>query len=82
MAGILDDLAAAVGDQTVIVPLQNGVEADEQLSARFPHATVLPAVVYVGATLDTPGTISHVAAGTIGIGATRERDNSSASGRS
>ena len=61
--------------QTVIVPLQNGVEADEQLSARFPHATVLPAVVYVGATLDTPGAISHVAAGTIGIGATRERDN-------
>jgi 2-dehydropantoate 2-reductase len=75
MAGILDDLAAAVGEQTVIVPLQNGVEADEHLAGRFPHATVLPAVVYVGATLDTPGTVSHVAAGTIGIGARRERDN-------
>jgi 2-dehydropantoate 2-reductase len=74
-AGILDDLAAAIAERTIIVPLQNGVEADEQLSARFPHATVLPAVVYVGATLDTPGTISHVAAGTIGIGAIRERDN-------
>ena len=75
MAGILDDLAAAVGKQTVIVPLQNGVEADEQLAGRFPDATVLPAVVYVGATLDTPGTVSHVAAGTIGLGARRERDN-------
>ena len=75
MASILEDLAAAVGEQTVIVPLQNGVEADEQLAGRFPHATVLPAVVYVGATLDTPGTVSHVAAGTIGIGARRERDN-------
>ena len=75
MAGILDDLAAAVGEQTVIVPLQNGVEADEHLAGRFPHATVLPAVVYVGATLDTPGTVSHVAAGTIGIGARLERDN-------
>ena len=74
MAGILDDLSAAVGERTVIVPLQNGVEADEQLAARFPHATVLPAVVYVGATVDRPGTISHVASGTIGIGATRERD--------
>ena len=74
MTGILDDLAAAVGEQTVIVPLQNGVEADEQLATRFPHATVLPAVVYVGATLDAPGTVSHVAAGTIGIGANRERD--------
>ena len=75
MAGILEDLAAAVGERTVIVPLQNGVEADEQLAGRFPHATVLPAVVYVGATLDAPGTISHVAAGTIGIGARHERDN-------
>lgn len=75
MAGILDDLAAAVGERTVIVPLQNGVEADEHLAGRFPDATVLPAVVYVGATLDTPGTVSHVAAGTIGIGARRERDN-------
>ena len=75
MASILEDLAAAVGEQTVIVPLQNGVEADEQLAGRFPHATVLPAVVYVGATLDTPGTVSHVAGGTIGIGARRERDN-------
>ena len=75
LAGILDDLSAAVGEQTVIVPLQNGVEADEQLARRFPHATVLPAVVYVGATLDTPGTVSHVAAGSIGIGATREHDH-------
>ena len=73
-AGILDDLAAVVGEQTVIVPLQNGVEADEELAGRFPHAIVLPAVVYVGATLDAPGTVSHVAAGTIGIGAMRERD--------
>ena len=35
LPGILDDLAAAVGEQTVIVPLQNGVEADEQLTAPF-----------------------------------------------
>src|SRR6185436_20273792 len=63
MAGILDDLAAAVGERTVLIPLQNGVEADEQLAGRFPHATVLPAVVYVGATVDTPGVVTHVASG-------------------
>jgi 2-dehydropantoate 2-reductase len=74
LAGVLDDLALAVGPRTVIVPLQNGVEADEHLAARFPQSAVLPAVVYVGATLDTPGVVSHVAAGTIGIGAARERD--------
>lgn len=74
LPGILDDLAAAVGRDTVIVPLQNGVEADEQLSARFPRAAVLPAVVYVGATVDEPGIVTHVAAGTIGIGAGRHQE--------
>jgi 2-dehydropantoate 2-reductase len=71
---VLDDLAVAVGPGTVLVPLQNGVEADEQLSARFPGHAVLPAVVYVGATVDAPGVVRHVAAGTIGIGATRSAD--------
>jgi 2-dehydropantoate 2-reductase len=74
MAGIMDDLASAVSEHAVIVPLQNGVEADEQLALRFPHATVLPAVVYVGATLDQPGVVTHVAGGTIGIGARRDGD--------
>lgn len=75
LAGILDDLASSVGEQTVIVPLQNGVEADDRLAARFPHATVLPAVVYLGATLDIPGVVTHVVSGTIGIGPRRERDS-------
>ena len=71
---VFDDLASAVGRHTVIVPLQNGVEADEQLSARFPDHAVLPAVVYVGATVDAPGVVRHVAAGTIGIGTNRPDD--------
>jgi len=75
LTAILDDLAAAVDERTVLIPLQNGVEADEQLAARFRGCAVLPAVVYVGATVDTPGTISHVASGTIGIGSRQERDN-------
>jgi 2-dehydropantoate 2-reductase len=72
MPDILDDLATAIGPDTLIVPLQNGVEADEQLAARFGAARVVPAVVYVGATVEEPGVISHVAAGKIGIGATRD----------
>lgn len=74
LAAVLDDLSAAADDATVIVPLQNGVEADEQLGARFPRNAVLPAVVYVGATVETPGVVRHVAAGTIGIGANRPQD--------
>jgi len=74
LPAILDDLASAVENGTVIVPLQNGVEADEVLSSRFPENTVLPAVVYVGATVEAPGVVRHVAAGTIGIGAIRSQD--------
>jgi 2-dehydropantoate 2-reductase len=69
---ILDSVSALVGEQTTIVTLQNGVESDEPLAARFGAARVVPGVVYVGATLDEPGVVSHVAAGTIAIGV---RDN-------
>ena len=68
-AAILDDLAAIVDADTVVIPLQNGVEGDEQLAERFGESRVIPAVVYVGATAEAPGVISHVAAGTIGLGA-------------
>jgi 2-dehydropantoate 2-reductase len=65
---ILDDLAAAVGDDTVLIALQNGVESDEQLAARFGRRRVLPAAVYVGATIDEPGVVSHQAPARISIG--------------
>lgn len=65
---ILDDLATAVDEDTVVVPLQNGVESDEQLAARFGRRRVLPAAVYVGATLEEPGVVSHAAPARISIG--------------
>jgi 2-dehydropantoate 2-reductase len=65
---ILDDLPRLVGPDTAIVTLQNGVESDEPLAACFGDARVYPGVVYVGATVDRPGVVSHVAAGTIALG--------------
>jgi 2-dehydropantoate 2-reductase len=71
-AEVLDDLAALVGPATSIVTLQNGIESDDVISSRFGRACVLPAVVYVGATVDRPGEVTHVAAGTIIIGSRSE----------
>jgi 2-dehydropantoate 2-reductase len=68
-ASILDDLANAVGDDTVLIALQNGVESDEQLAARFGRSRVLPAAVYVGATVDEPGVVTHQAPARISMGA-------------
>src|SRR4051812_45948568 len=67
-AQILDDLEALVTEQTALVTLQNGVESDEPLAVRFGAQRIVPGVVYVGATIEEPGVVSHVAAGTIAIG--------------
>lgn len=67
-AGILDDLDALVGDNTLLMALQNGIESDEVLAARFGADRVISAVVYVSATLERPGFVRHVAAGTLVIG--------------
>jgi 2-dehydropantoate 2-reductase len=66
---ILHDLESAMRDTTIVVPLQNGVESDEVLAARFGRQRVATAVVYVGATIDQPGVVTHVAPGAIILGA-------------
>lgn len=72
-AGILDALAPLVGSGTMLMALQNGVESDDVLATRFGAERVLSAVVYVGATLEEPGLVRHVAAGTLVIGRSRHR---------
>ena len=67
-SGVLDALVPLVAPATTIVTLQNGVESDDIVAERFGRDRVVPAVVYVGATLERPGHISHVAAGTIALG--------------
>jgi 2-dehydropantoate 2-reductase len=67
-SSILDDIAALTDDDTLLIALQNGVESDEVLARRFGDRRVVSAVVYVGATLEQPGLVRHVAAGTLVIG--------------
>lgn len=64
---VLDDVAYLMGPETIVMALQNGVEADEVLAERFGAGRVESAVVYVGATLEAPGFVRHVAAGTLVI---------------
>ena len=66
---ILDDLSAVVGDTTVIVTLQNGVESDEVVASRFGWSRVVPATVYVGATIDEPAVVTHQAPARLSFGA-------------
>jgi 2-dehydropantoate 2-reductase len=51
--------AALVGDDTVVVPVQNGVEAHELITRALPGATVLKGTIYVSSFLVGPGEILH-----------------------
>jgi 2-dehydropantoate 2-reductase len=58
-AGTADWLTSLCGPDTVVVALQNGVEAAERLAPLVGGARVLPAVVYCGAELLAPGLVEH-----------------------
>jgi len=49
--------APMVGAGTIVIPVQNGVEAQPILARALPHAKVLQATIYISAFLTAPGTI-------------------------
>jgi 2-dehydropantoate 2-reductase len=53
----------ACGPGTIVVALQNGIEAVERLTPLVHGAEVLPSVVYCGAELIAPGHVVHSSAG-------------------
>jgi 2-dehydropantoate 2-reductase len=66
-------LAAHLGDGTVIISLQNGVDNVERVRA-VADVDVIPAVVYVGAEMTEPGCVRHTARGDLIIGDLPPRD--------
>ena len=57
---VIEDMAPAVGPQTVIVPLLNGVQHLDRLDARFGAEHVLGGQCVIAATLDADGTVRHL----------------------
>lgn len=64
----LQEIAAMVGPETLLLSLQNGVEAEQKMMQRFGPDKVLGAVCYIGAEVTTPGTVVHSANGAVTIG--------------
>lgn len=65
---VLDDLASVVDGGSVVLPMQNGLDADDLLRERFGDARVLSSVVYVGAAIAHPGVVRHAARGLLIVG--------------
>jgi 2-dehydropantoate 2-reductase len=60
LAGSMDSIAAAVGPQTIILPMLNGMAHMAQLDARFGQERVLGGTCFISAVRDPDGTIRHL----------------------
>lgn len=58
-AGAAEWFARLCGPDTLVVAMQNGIEAVERLTPLVNGATVVPSVVYCGAELIAPGHVKH-----------------------
>lgn len=56
----IDDFAPAVGENTAVLPLLNGMRQLDLLDARFGAARVLGGRCMIAATLDADGTVRHL----------------------
>ena len=52
-------LRPVVGDSTILIPFQNGVESISRLRAFFPEKAVLGGSAYIGTRIRAPGVIEH-----------------------
>jgi 2-dehydropantoate 2-reductase len=61
LAGAIDDFAPAVGPQTVIIPVLNGMRHMDVLTQRFGEHAVLGGVCYVATEIDSQGSTVQLA---------------------
>lgn len=60
LMGVLDQLKACIGPETVILPLLNGVDSKEKIMALFPNNLILDGCVYIVARLKGYGTVENI----------------------
>ncbi|MDX8404193.1 MAG: 2-dehydropantoate 2-reductase [Mariprofundaceae bacterium] len=65
---LCEKLKSVVGDQAVLVTVQNGVAAPDQVATFFPNHPLLAASAFIGVRVEKPGVIIHSAAGHIRLG--------------
>jgi 2-dehydropantoate 2-reductase len=69
------DLASYVGENATVISMQNGVDNAEQIR-QAAGIEVMPAVVYVAASVPAPGHVKHNGRGDLVIGPASERASS------
>jgi len=64
----MEMLGPMIGDSTLILSLQNGIDNPQKIARRWGEERTLAGVVYIGAKLAAPGMIAHSAGGKIVFG--------------
>ena len=65
---VLDTIQSVVSKDTMILTIQNGIDGEEDILRRFSDANVLGGVAFLASKIEEPGVISHIGAGSLGIG--------------
>ncbi len=68
LESMLTSLKAVVQTASLLVSLQNGVEAPDRIATAFPHNSIVAGTAFIGARLEQPGHVIHSAAGGIRLG--------------
>jgi len=68
LAEMIDSLRNRISPAALLLTLQNGVEAPEQVAAAFPDHAIVAGTAFIGARLEQPGYVIHSAAGGIRMG--------------
>jgi len=61
-------IAPVITKESVLVTMQNGVTAPDQVAGHFPGSPVIAASAFIGVRIDEPGVIVHSAAGHLRLG--------------
>jgi len=68
----LSEMIAALGPvlspKTLLLTLQNGVEAPDMLATAFPENAIAAGTAFIGARIESPGHVIHSAAGGLRLG--------------
>ncbi|MCS6897477.1 MAG: 2-dehydropantoate 2-reductase [Nitrospira sp.] len=64
----MDQIEPVLTDKTVILTLQNGIETEDRLLARFQRDCVVGGVAYIYSKIAEPGIIEHYKRGAVTIG--------------
>lgn len=65
---VMDQLAPVLTEKTVILTLQNGIETEDRLLARFQRDCVVGGVAYIYSKIAEAGVIDHYKKGAVAIG--------------